>query len=462
MKSVLTKEGLSQLWDSISNKFVRKENGKGLSTNDYTDDDKKKVDELESTYVKIDVFQDTKTTFERKITDAVNGGLSLLSVKGEYRQDGIPTPDVPIEIENSIINTLKTTGKNLLSNTKKTTTTNGVTFKVNDDGSILINGTATAKTTFIVNSNVKLEIGKYIFADNYRPYNVTAGVDQNKNNAWELVIASHGAEFEITEENKDRTFTFYFSVNSGATVSNRLVYPMLRKSSDDAIYKPYKSVEIALSAPITLRASGDLRDTIVKQDGVYGVLRKFATFVLDGTQDIYRETAGENGYRFRLLYGLSNIYTPESYSTVASMLCNRFVVSKWTDIFYGRENTIGIDSKMIGWYHEDFKSYTVEEMKTYLGTNPISGYYRLATPVFEPLPLEDQIKLHALETFDDVTYLSTDSVIEPIIEAEYGVSVAGGYSLKALNIAEANKVRYEQLNTLTNELATQLVAGNEV
>ena len=81
-------------------------------------------------------------------------------------------------------------------------------------------------------------------------------------------------------------------------------------------------------------------------------------FIIDGTQEIYRETAGENGYRFRVYYQMPNIKTPASYSTVADMLSDRFVASKWTDIFYGRASAIGIDSKVIGWFDEKFKNFT--------------------------------------------------------------------------------------------------------
>lgn len=43
-KSVLSKDGLVQLWDAISNLFVRKETGKGLSMNDFTNSYKVKLD----------------------------------------------------------------------------------------------------------------------------------------------------------------------------------------------------------------------------------------------------------------------------------------------------------------------------------------------------------------------------------------------------------------------------------
>lgn len=45
-KNYLDKEGVSYLWQKIKNKFVAKEEGKGLSTNDYDTTAKNKVDKI--------------------------------------------------------------------------------------------------------------------------------------------------------------------------------------------------------------------------------------------------------------------------------------------------------------------------------------------------------------------------------------------------------------------------------
>lgn len=48
MRSALTRETLSQLWDAIKNKYVAKESGKGLSTNDFSNTLKSKLDGVEA------------------------------------------------------------------------------------------------------------------------------------------------------------------------------------------------------------------------------------------------------------------------------------------------------------------------------------------------------------------------------------------------------------------------------
>jgi hypothetical protein len=44
----LSYEGLKKLWEIIKSTFVAKEEGKGLSTNDYTNEDKNKLDSIAS------------------------------------------------------------------------------------------------------------------------------------------------------------------------------------------------------------------------------------------------------------------------------------------------------------------------------------------------------------------------------------------------------------------------------
>lgn len=50
--SFLDKTGLGVLWQLIHANFITREDGKGLSTNDYTDADKARLDTLTDDYIK--------------------------------------------------------------------------------------------------------------------------------------------------------------------------------------------------------------------------------------------------------------------------------------------------------------------------------------------------------------------------------------------------------------------------
>lgn len=130
----------------------------------------------------------------------------------------------------------QTTGKNLLRSTATSRTVNGVTFTVNADGTITINGTATENTWFAINTDMGLQPGDYILSGN-------TGGEKNK---YFLYVSINGnnkeclnSEVGFTVADGD-TNTAYFVVYAGVTLNNHKVYPMIRLASvTDATYEPY-------------------------------------------------------------------------------------------------------------------------------------------------------------------------------------------------------------------------------
>ena len=69
------KESLAYFWQQIINQFVRKEAGKGLSTNDFTNEDKEKLDslgEVKVNEIHFSGFYDADGNYEDKIYDGTN------------------------------------------------------------------------------------------------------------------------------------------------------------------------------------------------------------------------------------------------------------------------------------------------------------------------------------------------------------------------------------------------------
>lgn len=86
------------------------------------------------------------------IDDSSDAHLLGLNVYGKTVQDGVPTPESPVDmvsVENPVV---CIRGKNLIPfpYTDRTMTKNGITFTVNDDGSICVSGTATSVSVFTV------------------------------------------------------------------------------------------------------------------------------------------------------------------------------------------------------------------------------------------------------------------------------------------------------------------------
>lgn len=135
--------------------------------------------------------------------------------------------------------TLGTQCKNLLKNNVVTQTVSGVTFTINDDKSITVNGTATAQISFRISNKVGLGIGNYILTgcpsgDSNNTFYLTAYASS----AW-LSAPDFGSGCKI--ENKTVTHVV-ITIASGYTANNLKFYPMLRYADiTDDTYEPYKS-----------------------------------------------------------------------------------------------------------------------------------------------------------------------------------------------------------------------------
>ena len=526
----------------------------------------------------------TKVTTDRTLLKSHAGGLKVNRVDGESQQK-------------------QYSGKNLLRNTATTQTINGITFTINSDKSVTVNGTATANTAIFINSSVSAEdlgVGSYIFAKNYKSHDIINSIDVYRGSKYVTTIGSDGTIFKITDDLLDCTLKPFFKVISGTTVNNVTVYPMLRDASiEDATYEPYvggtaspnpsypqdiksvvveeikgtgknwlpfqakssvtsgvtittneidKSVtvkgtstapiyaitigkfkpipnkpykvtvnglendydvyvmmdgssnwvygrftpktdnivtcaiyvpngttvnktfrvmispveiedntyepyrgekSIQLSAPITLRGIGDVKDTICKQNGMYVVLKKIIHYNLgDLTWMIRTDITANNKY----LYQTGNLPANVKESIGMCSITTNFTKDLWS----ATENVLSVNSNFLrmGLDTARITSATAENFKAWLAKNNAVADLILATPVFEPLPLADQIALHQLETFDTVTYISTDSEIEPVMEVEYGTSVVGAYAIKGMNDAEVEKLT-PPVQPVNNLLATE-------
>ena len=234
----------------------------------------------------------------------------------------------------------------------------------------------------------------------------------------------------------------------------------IEKGSVVTPYQKHFETKETLPAPITLRGIGDAKDVLCKQNGVFGVFRMVGEEIVDSSlvNSLKMSATGNFSYLSGLLADKAKYFATDLY--VNNFACSHFGTNASIDLIEAKvDNGASISSS--GSLYFRIKGYDFNSYKNFVSNNTIKVQYELATPTFEPLPLADQIALHKLESFGGVTYLFTDSTIEPIIEVEYGTSKVGGYAIKGLNNGEISLLELEQLKTLTSELATQIVAGSE-
>nr|DAZ47498.1 MAG TPA: hypothetical protein [Caudoviricetes sp.] len=124
----------------------------------------------------------------------------------------------------------ETTGKNLLNNTAKTTTVNGVTFTVNEDGTVIANGTATSLAQISLVANIKLPAGAYTIKDG------KAYIESVDFNGWfdGLNVAS-----TVTFNTEVLLKNVYIQIKQGETVSNKTFYPQIEKGTKATEYEQY-------------------------------------------------------------------------------------------------------------------------------------------------------------------------------------------------------------------------------
>lgn len=138
--------------------------------------------------------------------------------------------------------------KNLLNPIKQTVTINGVTFTTNNDGSITLNGTATADISYIF-SNQKIygDGGNYYLGitTDYSGigYNFeVAGYIYNASSEVAKVISPNRGTRTIATNEYVSSFNIYFK--SGATFNNFTIYPQLEKGTVATRHAKYVDFDI--------------------------------------------------------------------------------------------------------------------------------------------------------------------------------------------------------------------------
>ena len=134
-----------------------------------------------------------------------------------------------------------TTGANLLPYPYSETsiTRDGLTFTVNDDGSVTVNGTATVNTGFTlfadISENSTVEIpGDYVSGGSEK---VLVRVLNRTNGSYNL-IASNKSGFTKIDKSTYTKGYIELQVTAGTTVNNEIIKPML-SNEQDIPYEPY-------------------------------------------------------------------------------------------------------------------------------------------------------------------------------------------------------------------------------
>ena len=196
--------------------------------------------------------------------------IDLLSLKAEKSGEALRISDA-CELEQTADVTLtsdamidfsavsvKKYGKNLIPYPymEMTKTVNGITFTDNGDGSITVNGTATANAIYFVRTNTNFTVEKGIYTLSGCPTggnksSYSLGIDVYNDKTWLTNFFDYGEGVFVDLTSSVFTgLPVYIRVVTGTTVNNLVFKPMLELGNAATDYEPYK-------APVTYTPDSD-------------------------------------------------------------------------------------------------------------------------------------------------------------------------------------------------------------
>lgn len=166
-------------------------------------------------------------------------------------------------------------GKNLFSTksiTQATTAINGITWTINDDGSITANGTATANSHYNAVKQadaILFPAGDYSFSTTYEHYNqIQFKIITYVDGAATILTQTLGMDSPVFTLTKDTYLSFQCTVGSGKTLDNVTIYPRIEYGKVLTEYEPYGiSTEktVYADAPLTEGESVEITDIVMPE-----------------------------------------------------------------------------------------------------------------------------------------------------------------------------------------------------
>ncbi len=196
-----------------------------------------------------------------------------------------------------------TVGKNLIPTIDEPLSANGITCTVNVDGSITLNGTATASSS-IHFSNSLLSPGSYALSTGVTLPPGVSLILRKSDAADTLMGVYQDNAFTIKDLSYKGSAFVYLYIQQGTTVSNLTIYPQLEEGSEATAYEPYQGMTTALE-------DGDSLDLVTGE-----VVRRWKRLELDGTESWSQIDSSEYTYMLTL---------PDKAPGYQTSVCSHFV-----------------------------------------------------------------------------------------------------------------------------------------
>ena len=323
-------------------------------------------------------------------------------------------------------------GKNLWESVSAGTY-RGVTLTANGDGSVTLNGTASAsvniETLFIVPMTGTYRISGCPSGGGASTYQLWT-YDYNTPRDAQITDVGSGGTGTLTAGHR---ILLRIRVQSGYTCNNVVMRPMLAFGSDAQEFMPYTGSTTPI--PVTLRSLPDGTEDVLEVDGEGNVTltQRVGAFVADSTTP-YVATVALNGdsTTMRAIFRVPDFDGIASNNVVSNLFVRDAVYqSAWGNVGFGE-----VFSTSAGFFFGLPTTVTSEaEANTWFGNNPTTIIYPLATPQTISLGRIDLPSLPS-PSFS----LHVDAAVSPTLDAEWwtidGIASTGQLSQVASEAAE--------------------------
>lgn len=364
-----------------------------------------------------------------------------------------PNPDYPQEIRSVVNPVVKIYGKNLLDAKMINRTINGIEFVPRADGTLAINGTATANVTYTIVNNFALKAGTYSIKGCKAYY-----IAKNGKRGW---FGIDNNTFTVTTFDSDVKLNVLVFIPMGTTMS-AILKPMLAKGNIEREYEQYK--EQIVNLPYTLNAIP------VKNGG---------NITIDGQQYIADYVDVERGVKVQMIkkWTCSTLYNNNNNvthwylsSTITDSALNNSGVKAKDGILcnglpvVSQSQETDFDYPIVAPYgHSDKVEFRFMVLKSLYNTwedfaDAIKGcefYYPLAAPIETKLTQEEIKAFKELATYYPVTNVSiTSDQLDGYTTFNYPVSMKNGWDYVKQQLGDTRDYIYD-VDKKTQDIDTQ-------
>jgi hypothetical protein len=150
---------------------------------------------------------------------------------------------------------VESVGVNLLPIGHRTCTSEGITYVVNADGSVTVNGTATANSYLSFEKSFKLSKGLYTYSGypdggSESTYTLQLYRVNEDGSTGAVFLSTYSSLNSIFEVKQDMFLRGYIAVREGVTINNLTYYPMINKGTTALPYTPYQRNTLPIPAEV--------------------------------------------------------------------------------------------------------------------------------------------------------------------------------------------------------------------